>query len=93
MAGVKYEMVADVAGVMELMARGDTKRVVAAMRMNARSSRGHAVFTIYLKEMRAIGGERDGKLTLVRCEGRSGGKGGEVRGEGGALRKGRRCER
>ena len=38
---------------MDNLARGNLKRVVAAMKMNARSSRGHAIFTIYVKEILA----------------------------------------
>ena len=62
---MSYEMVGDSREVMVSLARGNNKRVVAAMSMNPRSSRGHAIFSIYVKEMTASGGERHGKLNLV----------------------------
>jgi hypothetical protein len=42
---------------------------VAAMKMNPRSSRGHAIFTLYVKEILAFGGEKAGKLNLVDLAG------------------------
>ena len=51
------------------LAQGNTRRVVAAMKMNDRSSRGHAIFTIYVKQILAAGGEREGKLNLVDLAG------------------------
>mmetsp|Transcript_52351 Transcript_52351/g.135679 ORF Transcript_52351/g.135679 Transcript_52351/m.135679 type:complete len:804 (+) Transcript_52351:124-2535(+) len=67
--GLTYEMVASSREVMANLARGNSKRVVAAMKMNARSSRGHAIFTIYVKEILAYGGEKVGKLNLVDLAG------------------------
>ena len=67
--GLTYEMVGSSAEVMANLARGNSKRVVAAMKMNPRSSRGHAIFTIYVKEILALGGEKAGKLNLVDLAG------------------------
>ena len=67
--GLSYEQVSSSQEVMASLARGNSKRVVAAMKMNARSSRGHAIFTIYVKEILAFGGERAGKLNLVDLAG------------------------
>lgn len=63
--GLSYEMTGDAGEVMAALARGNNKRVVAAMSMNPRSSRGHAIFCIYVKEISARGSERHGKLNLV----------------------------
>ena len=78
---MSYEMVGDSREVMSSLSRGNNKRVVAAMSMNPRSSRGHAIFTIYVKEMTATGGERHGKLNLVDLAGMESSK--KVRGGGG----------
>ena len=67
--GLTYETVTSSKQVMAALAQGNTKRVVAAMKMNARSSRGHAIFTIYVKEILATGGEKAGKLNLVDLAG------------------------
>lgn len=67
--GLSYEMVSSSKEVMSNLARGNAKRVVAAMKMNPRSSRGHAIFTIYVKEILAYGGEKVGKLNLVDLAG------------------------
>jgi hypothetical protein len=67
--GLSYEMVTSSREVMAALARGNARRVVAAMKMNARSSRGHAIFTIYVKEILAFGGEKAGKLNLVDLAG------------------------
>ena len=47
--GLSYELVTTSAEVMRALYRGTDKRVIAAMAMNPRSSRGHAIFTIYVK--------------------------------------------
>ena len=44
--GLSSEMVSSADEVMDLLARGNARRVVAKMSMNARSSRGHAIFTL-----------------------------------------------
>ena len=67
--GLSYEMVSSSREVMANLARGNAKRVVAAMKMNPRSSRGHAIFSIYIKEILAFGGEKAGKLNLVDLAG------------------------
>ena len=54
---------------MRALYRGTDKRVIAAMAMNPRSSRGHAIFTIYVKEIQGIGGEKSAKLNLVDLAG------------------------
>jgi kinesin family protein 5 len=67
--GLTYETVTSSQQVMAALAQGNTRRVVAAMKMNDRSSRGHAIFTIYVKQILAAGGEREGKLNLVDLAG------------------------
>ena len=52
-----------------LLSRGNEARVTAAMKMNPRSSRGHALFCLHVKKMSSTGGERSGKLTLVDLAG------------------------
>ena len=54
---------------MRALYRGTDKRVIAAMAMNPRSSRGHAIFTICVKEIQGIGGEKSAKLNLVDLAG------------------------
>ena len=54
--------------IMEQLNVGNQRRVVAPMKMNARSSRGHGVFTVYIKEITAAG-NRSGKLNLVDLAG------------------------
>jgi len=67
--GLTYQMVSSSREVMAALSAGNENRVVAAMKMNARSSRGHAIFTIYVKEIMISGGERPGKLNLVDLAG------------------------
>ena len=67
--GLSYELVTTSAEVMRALYRGTDKRVIAAMAMNPRSSRGHAIFTIYVKEIQGIGGEKSAKLNLVDLAG------------------------
>ena len=67
--GLSYELVASSREVMAALARGNSKRVVAAMKMNPRSSRGHAIFTLHVKEILTFGGEKMGKLNLVDLAG------------------------
>ena len=67
--GLTMEVVTSVEEVMSALKRGQDQRVVAPMAMNARSSRGHGIFTIYLKEMMASGPERHAKLNLVDLAG------------------------
>ena len=45
-AGVREEAATTTQEVMELLVRGNSRRVVAAMKMNARSSRGHAILSV-----------------------------------------------
>jgi len=67
--GLVHEMVTGSRELMHQLAKGNAKRVVAAMKMNPRSSRGHAIFTVYVKEILAYGGEKAGKLNLVDLAG------------------------
>jgi hypothetical protein len=67
--GLSLDTVTTSKEVMDNLARGNSKRVVAAMKMNARSSRGHAIFTMYVKEILSYGGEKCGKLNLVDLAG------------------------
>ena len=67
--GLTMEMVSSATEVMDALERGNAKRVVAKMSMNPRSSRGHAIFTIYVRELKAHGSERSAKLHLVDLAG------------------------
>ena len=67
--GLSHTLVSSPSEVMRAVMRGDAQRVVAAMKMNERSSRGHAVITINVREVRGEGSERSGKLTLVDLAG------------------------
>ena len=67
--GLSLEMVSSAAEVMDALERGNAKRVVAKMSMNPRSSRGHAIFTIYVRELKSHGSERSAKLHLVDLAG------------------------
>ena len=67
--GLHLEVVTSVEEVMDCLKRGQDQRVVAPMAMNARSSRGHGIFTIHVKEMMASGPERQMKLNLVDLAG------------------------
>ena len=66
--GLQYVPVATSKEVMGQLHIGNGSRIIAPMKMNARSSRGHGVFTMYIKEFTA-GGERNGKLNLVDLAG------------------------
>jgi len=68
-AGVKEEVVSDTKQVMSLLVRGNQRRVVAAMKMNARSSRGHAILSVQLVEAGELGSEVATKLNLVDLAG------------------------
>ena len=67
--GLVYEPVASTEEAVALLARGNAQRVTAAMKMNARSSRGHALLIVSVKQLLSGGGERGGKLTLVDLAG------------------------
>lgn len=67
--GLRNEVLAGPSEAMATIARGNQRRTVAAMRMNARSSRGHGIFSIYVKEMLPMGSEKNGKLNLVDLAG------------------------
>ena len=67
--GLTYEVVTSVEQVMSALKRGQDQRIVAPMAMNPRSSRGHGIFTIYVKEMMESGPERQSKLNLVDLAG------------------------
>ena len=64
--GLSKEVVSSPGEVMEAVKRGNANRVVAAMKMNARSSRSHVIFSIGLSE---VGGEEGGRLYLVDLAG------------------------
>lgn len=66
--GLAYMSVTSSKECMAQLNAGNAKRIVAAMAMNPRSSRGHGIFTIYIKEANASG-ERNGKLNLVDLAG------------------------
>ena len=67
--GLSHTLVSSPAEVMRTVMRGNANRVVAAMKMNDRSSRGHAVITLHVREVRGEGSERAGKLSLVDLAG------------------------
>jgi hypothetical protein len=55
--------------VISALWRGNAQRTVAAMRMNTRSSRGHAILYLCIEELDGDHGKRMGKLTLVDLAG------------------------
>ena len=67
--GLSHHLVSSPGEVMHAVMRGNEKRVVAAMKMNERSSRGHAVITLHVREVRGEGTERKGRLTMVDLAG------------------------
>ena len=72
--GLTHEAVTTPAEVLRLIQRASTNRVVAAMKMNARSSRGHGIITLTLHAVDAASGLRvsaaeGGKLTLCDLAG------------------------
>jgi hypothetical protein len=67
--GLSHTSVSSPGEVMRAVMRGNTNRAVAAMKMNERSSRGHGVITIHVREVRGEGSERAGKLTIVDLAG------------------------
>ena len=64
--GVTKVGVKDASEVMAAVARGDKNRVVAAMAMNPRSSRGHGIITV---EVLTSDGQPHGRLSLVDLAG------------------------
>ena len=64
--GLTKVPVKDAQGVMTSIAYGDTRRVIAAMAMNPRSSRGHGIITIHILNSE---GQPHGRLTLVDLAG------------------------
>eukprot|EP00966_Prymnesium_polylepis_P283969 6560310-Prymnesium_polylepis.1 len=54
---------------MDLLKRGNNRRVVAAMKMNDRSSRGHGILSVQVVEPGALGAEKTTKLNLVDLAG------------------------
>ena len=64
--GLKLEPVTSVKEVMAAIKLGDTRRVIAAMAMNPRSSRGHGIVQIHVKTAK---GEAYGRLTLADLAG------------------------
>eukprot|EP00967_Tisochrysis_lutea_P112429 scaffold177526_cov32-Tisochrysis_lutea.AAC.3 len=67
--GLTFELTPTADDVMSALWRGNGKRTVAAMKMNARSSRGHAIMYLYVEEINGDEGKRVGKLTLVDLAG------------------------
>ena len=54
---------------MRTISRGNAKRVVAAMKMNLRSSRGHAILSLHIEEPGMLGAVKTSKLNLVDLAG------------------------
>ena len=50
--GLHFEAVDGLASTMAVLQAGDANRVVAAMKMNPRSSRGHALFALHVCDTR-----------------------------------------
>lgn len=70
--GLVREVVTSETEVMDCLRRGNELRVVAAMKMNARSSRSHALFVLELHDVSSgqdSGGAESGKLSLVDLAG------------------------
>ena len=67
--GLTHEMVSSSEEVMDVISRGNRNRVTAAMAMNPRSSRGHGILTIFIKEICDNGSEKMAKLNLVDLAG------------------------
>ena len=67
--GLSHQLVSSPSEVMRAVMRGNDHRVVAAMKMNDRSSRGHALIQLTVREVSGEGYERTGKLTLVDLAG------------------------
>lgn len=63
------EEVESVPQVMSALHRGNSHRVVAAMKMNARSSRGHAILGLHVIEIGQHETEKTAKLNLVDLAG------------------------
>ena len=67
--GLHFEAVDGLASTMAVLQAGDANRVVAAMKMNPRSSRGHAVFALHVSDTRpdaeAEGGARRAQLAAT----------------------------
>ena len=66
--GLTSEVVSTPMEVMSALARGNASRATAAMKMNSRSSRSHAIFMLSLNELRGEGVET-GKLVFVDLAG------------------------
>ena len=64
--GLKREPVSNLDGVLAAITRGDKQRVVAAMAMNSRSSRGHGVLAFHVTD---ADGAPAGRLTLCDLAG------------------------
>ena len=67
--GLTHHLASCPSEVIALVQRGNAHRTVAAMKMNERSSRGHAVLAIQVREVQGNGTERCSKLTLVDLAG------------------------
>lgn len=60
--GASEEIVTDAAGIVALLAKGESARSVGSTAMNERSSRSHTVFRIVVESKAAAGAEADGVL-------------------------------
>ena len=68
--GLSHHLVSSPEEVLELLRQASANRVVAAMRMNERSSRGHMATTLHVTEVAsAEGAERSARLVLVDLAG------------------------
>ena len=94
--GLTSEVVSSPQQVMEVLHRGNGNRMTAAMKMNARSSRSHAIFSLSLAQIgdgaggaAADGSLEAGRLTLVDLAGMESSKKSSMVQEG-ATHSGRR---
>ena len=64
--GLHFEAVDGLASTMAVLQAGDANRVVAAMKMNPRSSRGHALFALHVSDTRPDAEAEGGARRAIR---------------------------
>ena len=63
--GLTSQVVASAGEILSEIAHGDTRRVVAPMKMNQRSSRGHALCSVCIHEMTTLASEQLGEMQHI----------------------------